>query len=81
MVQLDKARLRKTSLRGANFTNASLRESKLSDADLTDAVFTNAHLEGTDLSDTVGLTNSQIESAIINPKTRLPAYLQVQTKD
>ena len=78
---LDKARLRKTSLRGANFTNASLRQSKLADADLTDAVLTNAHLEGTNLSDTVGLTNSQIESAIISPETRLPAYLQLRTKD
>jgi uncharacterized protein YjbI with pentapeptide repeats len=78
---LDKARLRKASFRGANFTNASLIESKLAGADLTGAILINAHLERTDLSEVVGLTESQIQNAIISPETKLPAYLQLNTKD
>jgi uncharacterized protein YjbI with pentapeptide repeats len=61
----------------------------LSGADLRWAVLPNsvfleganlkgADLRGTDLSGAEGLTRSQIESALTDEKTKLPAYLEAQ---
>ena len=59
-------------LRESNMFEADLRGATLSLADLTFADLTLAHLEGTDLSLAVGLTRSQVDSAITDEGTILP---------
>jgi uncharacterized protein YjbI with pentapeptide repeats len=61
------ANLKGTNLRGANLDNAFLQSS-----DLTAATLTEASLKGADLSNSFGLTQNQIESALGDKSTILP---------
>jgi uncharacterized protein YjbI with pentapeptide repeats len=70
-------------LRGTNLSNANLESANLSGADFTNAIFRGANLRnailkgtilrGADLTDVRNLTQAQLEAAIIDDRTRLPA--------
>jgi hypothetical protein len=75
---LTDAVLTKADLTGADLSGANLRGAKLVGADVQDADFTGADLHQADLSHvdlmtTVGLTASQLKSAITDTSTRIPA--------
>ncbi len=87
--QLD---LSRTNLRGADLTKGNFSTAFLNGADLRGAFLSNsdfdgaylegieidgADLRGTDLTGTQGLTQQQIDGAIGDTKTKLPAALQV----
>ena len=78
---LVQASLIRADLSQANFTNADLTQASLHGANLSKANFTGAklnqtHLEGADLSEAVGLTQKQLDLAMLNDQTKLPAGLQ-----
>ena len=72
-------------LRRTDLSNANLGGANLSGADLTDAILRGANLKnailkgtilrGADLTDAKNLTRAQIETAIIDDRTRLPALV------
>lgn len=67
----DRARLNRADLRDANLREASLVDADLSYANIQEADFEDACLIGTnfggvDLRDTIGLTQDQINLAVIN---------------
>ncbi|HEY4457306.1 MAG TPA: pentapeptide repeat-containing protein [Pseudonocardiaceae bacterium] len=70
---LRNADLRGASLRGAYLIGADLRHTKLGLADVTGADLRGANLSGTDLTETLFLTQSQLDAAQGDPDTRLPA--------
>ena len=59
----------------ANLQRADLKRADLRGADLREADLDGANLCGADLTNTIGLTKKQVESATIDEKTRLPDYL------
>lgn len=65
--------LRGASLRGALLLGADLRGSDLTLADVTGADLRGARLAGADLRRTLFLTQAQVESAVGDAATRLPA--------
>jgi uncharacterized protein YjbI with pentapeptide repeats len=65
---LSNANLEGANLSGANFTDAILRG-----ANLKNAILRGTILRGADLTDAKSLTRAQIETAIIDDRTRLPA--------
>jgi uncharacterized protein YjbI with pentapeptide repeats len=67
--------LRGASFRGADLTNADLRDTSLQDVDITAAIIRGADLRGADLSLCHGLTLHQINSAVMDGTTILPAQL------
>jgi Pentapeptide repeats (8 copies) len=67
---LSRANMEGAYLRGANLINAYLRS-----ADLWDANLRGAYLRGADLKGTLGVTQEQINSAIGDATTKLPAGL------
>src|SRR5215468_11595880 len=67
---LSYANLEGANLSGANFTNAILRG-----ANLKNAILKGTILRGADLTDAKNLTRAQIETAIIDDRTRLPALV------
>lgn len=67
--------LRGASLRGAYLIGADLRGSRLGLADLTGADLRGANLAGTDLTETLFLTQAQLDAAHGDRATRLPATL------
>jgi uncharacterized protein YjbI with pentapeptide repeats len=69
-VQLYGAGLIETNLFIANLTDADLRKANLTGADLT-----NANLTGADLSDSLGVTQEQLDSALGDATTKLPASI------
>ena len=69
------ADLRGASLRGAHLIGADLRNADLRSADVLGADFRGADLSGADLTDSLFLTQSQLEAAIGDLATRLPASL------
>ena len=69
------ADLRGASLRGAHLIGADLRNADLRSADVLGADFRGADLSGADLTDSLFLTQSQLEAAIGDQATRLPASL------
>lgn len=81
----DEAQLQGADLSGANLQNARfywahLEGADLGDADLNGAFLDGAHLEGAnlkgaDLRSVKGLTQSQIDSAIVSERTKLPEGL------
>jgi uncharacterized protein YjbI with pentapeptide repeats len=78
---LVQASLIRADLREANFTDADLTQASLHGADLRKANFTGAklnqtHLESADLSEAVGLTQGQLDLAMANDQTKLPAGLR-----
>jgi len=78
---LQGANLEKAQLQGASFQGANLQEVNFDGADLRETFFWEANLQGAqfqgvDLSGAIGLTLQQVESAVIDEKTRLPDYLR-----
>ena len=73
---LRRADLRGANLRGAALLGADLREADLRWADLTGADLRAARLGGTNLSSAIFVTQSQVDSAIGDGRTRLPAHVQ-----
>jgi len=77
------ADLGRTDLTGANLANANLIRASLVGATLTGARFegailTRTHIEDTDLTGAVGLTQAQVRLACGNANTKLPAGLSVK---
>jgi uncharacterized protein YjbI with pentapeptide repeats len=66
------ADLRRVSLRGAYLIGADLRGAVLRLADLTGADLRGADLAGADLSDSIFLTQAQLDAANGDPETRIP---------
>jgi uncharacterized protein YjbI with pentapeptide repeats len=58
------------NLSGADFTEASFRGANFKNADLKGTI-----LRGADLTDVTNLTGKQLDTAIIDDRTQLPAYL------
>jgi len=73
--KLKGADLHKASLRGAYLIGADLRGADLSLADLIGADLRGANLAGADLGTSLFLTQPQVNAAIGDPATRLPAAL------
>jgi hypothetical protein len=67
--------LRNASLRGAYLIGADLRGLDLGTADLLGADLRAADVRGTDLSDCLFLTQPQVEAAVGDAATRIPAVL------
>jgi Pentapeptide repeats (8 copies) len=67
------ADLRDTHLTRANLTGANLTGTNLGDANLTRADLLDSYLMGADLKDAQGVTQAEIDSAIGNATTKLPA--------
>jgi uncharacterized protein YjbI with pentapeptide repeats len=72
---LKRADLRGANLRGALLIGADLRGADLRMADLTGADFRGADLGGADLSDSIFITQSQLEAANGDCTTQLPPSL------
>ena len=69
------ADLRGASLRGAYLIGADLRRARLGLADVTGADLRGANLAGTDLTETLFLSQSQLDAAQGDQETRIPAGL------
>ena len=69
--RLSVADLMKANLRRANFRNADFWM-----ADMKDAILQGTDLQGANQSDVTNLTQKQVDSAIINDSTVLPAGLR-----
>jgi uncharacterized protein YjbI with pentapeptide repeats len=72
---LDGADLRSAILNMANLKDASLRGAKLTGAVFEYAILDNANFEGTDMRETRGLTQKQLESIRVDARTKLPSRL------
>jgi hypothetical protein len=70
-VDLRGAHLEGANLQGVHFKGADLQEARLEGSDLR-----RAHLEGTSLTRVKGLTQAQLDSAMIDEHTILPDYLK-----
>jgi len=73
--KLKGADLRGANLRGAYLIAADLREADLRRADLIGADFRDADIRGADLSNSIFLTQAQINAAKGDAGTRLPPFL------
>jgi hypothetical protein len=76
---LSGADLRGASLRGAYLIGADLSGADLNAADLTGADLRGADLRGADLTESIFLTQSQLDAAKGDPDTRLPSSLSSPT--
>jgi len=79
------ADLRTTDLRGANLRGsyliaANLKDNDLSGADLIGVDFRDADLRGADLSNSIFLTQTQVNSAKVDASTKLPTSLNHPAK-
>ncbi|WP_173984251.1 pentapeptide repeat-containing protein [Magnetospirillum sp. SS-4] len=72
---LTKANLTEAILRDADLRFAIMREADLRGADMFGAILEGADLRGADLTGALNLTKAQIDSAIIDETTKLPADL------
>ena len=72
---LRKATLKGTNLRGACLIAANLRGTDLSGADLIGADLRDTDIRGTNLTDSIFLTQSQINTAKGDSYTKLPTSL------
>jgi uncharacterized protein YjbI with pentapeptide repeats len=72
---LRRANLRGANLRGACLIHADLRGANLSRADVTGADLRDANLCGADLSDSLFLTQAQLDAADGDARTRIPRTL------
>ena len=77
--------LKRANLRGVDLSGANLREANLEEAQMEGAVLSETNLEGSNLRganlmQASGLTRKQIESALVDEKTRLPDYLRAATE-
>lgn len=75
MARLAGADLRGASLRGAHLIGADLRGADLRRADLTGADLRGADLRGTDLTESIFLTQAQLDAARGDTRTTLPSSL------
>jgi hypothetical protein len=73
--KLNDARLARTDMRGADLTGANLSNANLENAQLEGANLSGAILYGADLRSAQGLTQAQIDSAIVDGSTKLPQDL------
>jgi hypothetical protein len=78
---LRRAKLIRADLKGTKLTKADLREAilikaRLGEVDLAEADLRGANLSGADLSNTVNLTQEQIEESLGDQTTMLPDKLQ-----
>ncbi|WP_394239540.1 pentapeptide repeat-containing protein [Niallia oryzisoli] len=76
---LKNADLKGANLRGALLIAADLREADLRYSDLIGADFRDANLSGADLTDSIFLTQDQLNSAKGNSRTKLPPKLKHPT--
>jgi hypothetical protein len=74
-VNLDTAKFIKANLEGAKLEYASLWYADFRGANLKETCINGADLRFANLQDSINLTKTQIEGAIINSKTILPSYL------
>ncbi|MCM3784168.1 pentapeptide repeat-containing protein [Neobacillus mesonae] len=74
--KLKNADLRYANLRGAYLIAADLRDADLRGADLIGADFRDTDLRGADLTDCLFLTQVQLNAAVGDKRTKLPAALQ-----
>jgi hypothetical protein len=72
---LEKTNLSQTHLQKASLRSAHLEEAYLHSAQLEGADFLKVHLKGADLSQVLGLTQAQLDSARTDENTVLPDYL------
>jgi uncharacterized protein YjbI with pentapeptide repeats len=70
------ANLRGANLRWVNLGQADLGAANLVRADLKDAILTNTNLKGANLKMADGLTQKQIDSALIDESTLLPDIMR-----
>ena len=75
---LQHANLYIADLSGADLSKADLRHADLDGTSLHGANLTGADLRGVNLTTVVGLTREQVESALIDDKTKFPSYLETQ---
>jgi uncharacterized protein YjbI with pentapeptide repeats len=71
--RFERARLHNTNARGADFTRATF-----ANADVTRMNLEDANLSGADLRNAQGLTQSQLDEACGDRRTRLPRGLRVE---
>lgn len=64
--------LSNANLEGANLSGANLTDAILRGANLRNAILTGTILSGADLTDAKNLTRAQLETAIIDDRTKLP---------
>ena len=77
---LSKADLQRLDLSGVNLEKANLQEANLPEAGLWAANIRGADFKGADLRDAKGLTQEQLDLAIIDEHTKLPDYLKKGAK-
>ncbi len=77
---LNKADLTGASLRYANIARADFTEANLEGVDFTGSYTFLTRVEGTDLSQTMGLTQDQLDLACGDTKTKLPEGLERPAK-
>ena len=80
-IDLSRTFIRRTDLSDANLEGANLSYADCQNAIFRRVNFKNANLQGTilrgaDLSDVLNLTREQLDKAIIDETTILPAYLR-----
>ena len=73
---LEGAHLSVADLMGTNLRLANLKRADLWMADLKDAILQGAELQGANLAEVTNLTQRQIDSAIIDASTVLPAGIR-----
>lgn len=73
---LEKANLRGANLRWANLEQADLKGANLIRADLREANLEKTQLQGANLKMAEGLTQEQIDGALLDKSTTLPDYLK-----
>jgi len=61
----------------ADLKEADLSHAKLDQADLENTNMDRTNLSGADLRKALNLTCEQVESAVIDKKTRFPSYLEI----
>jgi uncharacterized protein YjbI with pentapeptide repeats len=77
---LSNANLSNSDFRYAILLSSNFQDAKLEGADFKEAEFKETKLKGADLSNTLGLTQAQIDLALIDSKTILPNYLLAKEK-
>lgn len=60
---------------GADFSQANLTNASFSNASMQGAILTGADLSGADLAEARGLSQEQLDTACVSPRTRLPVGL------
>jgi hypothetical protein len=78
---LSGANLSATDLSGTDLSGARLEGANLSEAILWGAILAGAHLEGANLSEAKGLISEQLQEAMTDDGTKLPAYADIRTSE